>query len=148
LDPGHALDEPFEFSPFRDPLRNLGAQLAGDMEGAGLPFLLPREQGRLMDRTFAGATAARVAAPGAGDGEAGRQKGAQTSQAFQDSPARRVGGQQLCPLHSLKYTYFRNKSQQKSACAKKELRPLTQPQLVQQLLREKKPFFTAAYLGP
>jgi hypothetical protein len=47
----------------------------------------------------------------------------------------------------LKYTYFRNKSQQKSACAKKELRPLTQPQLVQQLLREKKPFFTAACEG-
>ena len=78
----------------------------------GPPFL-PGEQGRLVDGPFAGAAAARVAAPGAGYREGGGQKRAQPSQALQDLPARCIRVGRL--LHVQKYIYFRYKSQLKNA---------------------------------
>ncbi len=57
-------------------------------------------------------------------------------QALQELPARRVRGGLF--VHDLKYIYFHNKSQQKSACAKKIFPAQAKVLLTQRLLREER----------
>lgn len=60
---GHLSDESLEKLSFFDPSAHLLMELRGNVKSPSPPVLLPREQGRFMDRTFPSAATGGIPAP-------------------------------------------------------------------------------------